>query len=138
MSTTRKLAVIAAGVLVLVVAFVVLGSGGNDSPSKSTSSAAGTPAATSSQGPAAVPTIRFAKGKPVGGVQKLSFAEGDEVRFKVASDVADEIHVHGFDKMQDVKAGGTVAFDFPAKFDGQYVVEMEGSSTQIASLEIQP
>lgn len=137
MNTQRKLAVIAAGVLVLVVAFVVLGSG--DPAKTTTTTAAGTsqPASTAAAAPS-VPTVTFAGGKPSGGVQTLSFTKGDEVRFKVTSDVADEIHVHGFDKMADVKAGGTVSFDFPATFDGQYVVEMEGAGTQIASLEIQP
>ena len=30
------------------------------------------------------------------------------------SAVTDEVHVHGYDIMKDVKAGGTVTFDFPA------------------------
>ena len=88
--------------------------------------------------PPRIPTVAFAGGKPTGGVRKLSFTKGDEVSFKVRSDVAEEIHVHGFDLHKDVEAGKSVTFAFPAKFDGKYEVEMEGSATQIASLEIQP
>ena len=44
-------------------------------------------------------------GKPVGGVRKLEFAKGDSAEFVVDSDVADEVHVHGYDIMGDVEAG---------------------------------
>ena len=100
-----------------------------------------TPADTTPTTPAPapkVPTLVFAGGKVEGGVRKLSFTKGDQVRFRVRSDVAEEIHVHGFDKKQDVAAGGTVSFAFPASFDGIFEVEVEGSGTQLASLEIQP
>ena len=43
-----------------------------------------------------------------------TYNEGEQVHFKVDSDVSDEVHVHGYDIMKDVKAGGSVSFDFPA------------------------
>ena len=54
-------------------------------------------------------------GKPVGGVEKITVKKGDRLRFTVTSDVADEIHVHGYDFKKEVPAGGTVRFDFPAQ-----------------------
>ena len=60
------------------------------------------------------------------------------MRFKVVSDVADEIHVHGYDLMERVAPGKSVSFAFRARFDGKYEVELEDAGTQIASLEIQP
>jgi hypothetical protein len=60
------------------------------------------------------------------------------VRFKVTSDVADEIHVHGYDVHKDVEAGGSVTFDFPGKIDGRFVVELENAGEQIAQLEVTP
>ncbi|MFN8162742.1 MAG: hypothetical protein U0R26_02725 [Solirubrobacterales bacterium] len=39
------------------------------------------------------------------------------------SDVSDEVHVHGYDLMKDVKAGGTVEFDFPASIEGVFEAE---------------
>jgi|SRR5947209_13625316 len=77
-------------------------------------------------------------GKPVGGVKKIVVNKGQPVRFVVTSDVSDEIHVHGYNFHKDVKAGGSVAFDFPATIDGVFVIELEGRSEQIASLQVNP
>jgi hypothetical protein len=86
----------------------------------------------------AVPTIVVKSGEPVGGVQELEYSAGDQVRFKVDSDVADEIHVHGYDLMKDVPAGGSVSFSFPAEIEGIFEVELEGRKEQIAELRVNP
>ncbi len=151
----RNLALILAAVAVLVVGFV-LATGSDDTspdasrsavttqastPPATTSTPASTPSTTTEAAPPPAPkaeVVTVEGGKPDGGVQRLAFDKGDTVRFKVASDVADEIHVHGYDLMKDVEAGGSVSFSFKAKFDGKYEVELEGAGVQIASLEIQP
>lgn len=86
-----------------------------------------------------VPTIVVDKaGKPVGGIADLTYDEGDRVHFKVESAVADEVHVHGYDLMKDVEAGGTVAFDFPATIEGVFEAELEGRKEQIVELRVEP
>lgn len=85
-----------------------------------------------------VPTIVVRNGEPVGGIQELEFNAGDEIRFRVSSDEAEEIHVHGYDLAQDVPAGGTVEFAFPAELEGIYEAEMEEQGVQIALLQINP
>ena len=50
----------------------------------------------------------------------------------------DEIHVHGYDFMKDVEAGGKVSFSFPAKIDGEFEVELEDRGEQIAKLVVNP
>ncbi len=87
---------------------------------------------------AAVPTLRFENGEAVGGVQKIEVSHGEDVRFKVHSDVAEEVHVHGYDLMKDVPAGGTVEFDFPAEIEGIFEAEMEGVAVQILELQVNP
>src|SRR5437588_13126074 len=77
-------------------------------------------------------------GKPVGGVKDITVKKGSPVRFSVTSDVADEIHVHGYNFHQDVVKGGTVSFSFPAKIDGDFVIELESRSEQIAALTVEP
>ncbi|MEA2286163.1 MAG: hypothetical protein QOJ21_2206 [Solirubrobacteraceae bacterium] len=109
-------------------------SGGAATTGSSTSGTASTPATA----PASVPTIRVAGGQPQGGVKTLSFKKGDRIRFKVVSDVADEIHVHGYDVKKNVTAGGTVQFTFPATIEGRFEVELEQAHTQIAQLEVAP
>jgi hypothetical protein len=85
-----------------------------------------------------VPTIVIRNGEPVGGIKQLEYSAGDEIRFEVTSDVADEVHVHGYDLMQDVPAGGTVSFDFPAEIEGIFEAELEGRKEQIAEITVNP
>lgn len=91
-----------------------------------------------SGGSADVPTIVVRNGEPVGGIQQLEYNAGEQVRFRVSSDEAEEIHVHGYDLMKDVPAGGTVEFDFPAELEGIYEAELEEQGVQIAELRINP
>ena len=87
---------------------------------------------------AGAPTVVVRDGKPVGGVAELEFSAGDQIRFNVKSDVADEVHVHGYDLAQNVPAGGEVSFDFPADIEGIFEVELEGRKEQIAELRVNP
>src|SRR3954469_5673331 len=122
----KRAGLLAALVVALVVAFVIAKNGGSDNNKTST---------TSSNAPAVVNVVG---GKPQGGIQKIQVKKGQPVRFTVKSDVSDEIHVHGYDFNKDVKKGGSVSFNFPAKIDGIFVIELESRSEQIASLEVQP
>lgn len=85
-----------------------------------------------------VPTIVVKNGEPVGGIQELEFDSGDQIRFKVSSDAAEEIHVHGYDIAKEVPAGGSVEFDFPAEIEGIFEAELEGLGVQIAELRVNP
>jgi hypothetical protein len=75
---------------------------------------------------------------PVGGVQDITVKQGERVRFTVRSDTAQEIHVHGYDFHKDVPANGSVNFDFPAKINGIFEIELEKPGVQIASLRVNP
>jgi hypothetical protein len=86
----------------------------------------------------AVPTIVIRDGEPVDGIEELEYSAGDEIQFRVASDVADEVHVHGYDVMKEVAAGGTVSFSIPAEIEGIFEVELEGRREQIAELRVNP
>lgn len=89
-------------------------------------------------GAEAVPTIVVRDGEPVGGVRKLEYSAGDEVRFRVRSDVAEEVHVHGYDLLKKVRPGGTVEFSFPADIEGIFEVELERSAVQLIELQVNP
>lgn len=81
-------------------------------------------------------TVR--EGEPVGGIQHLTVRRGAEVRVRVDSDVADEVHVHGYDLSQDVAAGEDVEIEFEATIAGRFEIELEDSGTPIAELEVRP
>ena len=81
-------------------------------------------------------TVRDAK--PVGGIQHLTVRQGDEVKVRVESDVADEIHVHGYDLMVDVATGAEAEIEFRATIVGRFEIELEQHGTPIAELEVRP
>jgi len=85
-----------------------------------------------------VPTVVFKNGKPVGGVLGIEVKMGGQIKFRVKSDVADEIHVHGFEITRDVAAGGSVSLSFPADITGIYEAEMEQLGVRVAELQINP
>lgn len=122
--TTRMVA----GLAVIVVAIVLLVVLKKDDSSSDTSSN------TSGK----VPTIVVKHGKPVGGIKDLTYNKGEQIHFIVDSDVSDEIHVHGYDIMKDVEAGGSVSFDFPASIEGVFEAELEGRKEQIIELTVNP
>lgn len=118
---------VVAGIAVIVVAIVLLVVLKSDDSSKTTSNTDGK-----------VTTIVIRHGEPVGGIADLTYNKGERVRFNVDSDVSDEVHVHGYDIMKDVKAGGSVNFDFPATIEGVFEAELEGRGEQIIELTVNP
>jgi FtsP/CotA-like multicopper oxidase with cupredoxin domain len=144
MSTGARLGILAGIIVVAVVALVIANGGSDDNNSTSTTSATTTTSAAASSGttskPAGPPsyTVVVNGAKPVGGIKKIELKKGDTVNLVVKSDVADEIHIHGYDFHKDVDAGGTVRFSFPAKIDGQFEIELESRKQQIAELTVEP
>lgn len=133
------------GVVALAAAvtlFVVLqDDGGSDEPQTPTTS--GQPATVkkkkkSSPPKPRLPQIVIRNGKPVGGVKELGFERGERVRFKVTSDVSDELHLHGYDISKEVAAGGSASFDFRADIEGIFELELEHRAEPIAELEVGP
>jgi uncharacterized protein (UPF0333 family) len=122
----KRAAMLAVLVAVIVVAFVIAKNGGSGGDNKTTANAtSGAPV-----------VIHVVNGQPQGGIQKITVNKGQRVRFKGVSDVADEIHVHGYNVHKDVKKGGSVSFSFPATIDGIFDIELESRSEQIASLQV--
>jgi hypothetical protein len=87
---------------------------------------------------ASVPTIVVRDGEPIGGVEELEVDAGEEVRFRVSSDAAGEVHLHGYELAKDVPAGGTVEFAFPADIEGIFEAELEELGVQILELRVNP
>lgn len=135
---TARIALLVAAVAVAAALFAFLQSEGDSGDSDDT-------AGTGQSGPVAstgtepeIETIEISGGEVVGGVQTLEYLKGKRIRLRVRSDVAEEVHVHGYDLVEEVKPRGTVSFDFVADIDGIFEVELERSATPIAELEIRP
>ena len=147
-----RIAVVIAAIVVAVAAFVLLGSGDDETESPTTTAA--TPAATTPgpttdapSEPTEAPTeepaaegiaIEVRDGEPVGGVQEIRASQGETVEFSVASDRDDEIHVHGYDVRKDVTAGAPARFSFEADITGIFEIELENARLLVGNLRVEP
>lgn len=82
--------------------------------------------------------VRVVGGVPKGGIVRKTVKQGDRVDIVVTSDVADHVHLHGYDIMRDVAPGKTARIRFRAKVPGRFEVELEDRGVQIASLTVEP
>lgn len=135
------------GVVLAVVLFVLLKD--DDSENETTTTPASPPAqqaggAKDEQGGSKepeepeIPLIEIKDGQPVGGVQELEVEKGGTIHFVVASDVDEEVHLHGYDVAKEVAAGGEVEFAVPATIDGIFEAELENSAVPIAEITVAP
>lgn len=82
--------------------------------------------------------IRVVDGVPKGGIVRKTVTQGDRVVLVVTSDVADHVHLHGYDLMRDVAPGKTARLRFRANVPGRFEVELEDRGVQIAELTVRP
>jgi len=149
----QRIALLAVAALVLVGGFLLAGAAGDDDPDAdvppqptrtvtpdTAPSAATAPREPERQAPPPprVELIRMRGRAPVGEPRTLTFSSGDTVRLRFASDVAEEVHIHGYDKVVDVPAGGTASARFEADAEGIFEIESHGSGELLAKLEVEP
>jgi hypothetical protein len=89
------------------------------------------------QGPTVV-RVTVVDGAPRGGIVRASVDEGERVVLAVTSDVADEVHLHGYDLSRALPAGGSVRITFTATLPGRFEVELEERGAPIAELTVEP
>ena len=82
--------------------------------------------------------IDVVNGTPKGGIVRETVQKGDRVVIVVKSDVTDHVHLHGYDVVRDVVAGGTARIAFRATLPGRFEVELEERGVQIADLTVEP
>jgi hypothetical protein len=64
---------------------------------------------------------------------------GQRVTLVVSSDVADEVHVHGYDLMADAAPGSPARISFfEASVPGCFDMELESRAIQIAEPRVNP
>lgn len=133
----------------LTASVLLTGCAGTDEPppaaGTSASSSAGeasTSAPSSSAAPApSSPTgtaieVSVAAGQVSGDTGRIPAPLGEQVTITVASDVADEIHVHGYDLTADVGPDLPGTLTFPATLPGVFEVELEQSGTLLFTIQI--
>ena len=77
-------------------------------------------------------------GGQAGAAQRIRARRGDTVRLDVIADVADEVHVHGYDVTRRVAPGSPARLRFRARLEGVFEIELEQRGVQVAELEVRP
>jgi FtsP/CotA-like multicopper oxidase with cupredoxin domain len=146
MSRAQRFTFLAIAAVIAVLAVILIG-GGEDENDTATTTSETTPTPTpdepdpdadATETPTATPTpepLPLLKG---GKVTKLRYTEGETVRFRVTSDVPEEVHVHGYDIAKDIAAGATVTVSFKADITGIFEIEYEHAGEQIGQLRVDP
>ena len=145
MTRGQRLTFLGIAVVIAAVAVILLAGGEDETGNRANSAQTPTPTptATAADGeatptPTPTPTPKPPPLLQSGKVRKLSFDEGDTVRFRVRSDTAEEIHVHGYNITEAVAADRTETVSFKASITGIFEIEFHGSGTQIAELKVEP
>jgi hypothetical protein len=150
--TPQRIILVVAGVAAAVALFLLVRPDGDDEEAAPTTSARVTTSVAETTVPAtttaettAPPTpqqktvrVTVRSGAPVGGVQQIAARKGERVRIVVRSDVADHVHLHGYDLMLDVGPGAPAHLVFTADLTGVFELELEDRKLLIAEVEVTP
>jgi copper(I)-binding protein len=144
--SSRRITVLL-GVLALVVSgFALASCGGDDEATGTTETETETTTTIESTTMTTEPEVEtptvlrivVVNSAPKGGIVRKTVDKDDRVVIVVKSDVADEVHLHGYDISRDVAAGGTARIAFRASIPGRFEVELEERGVQIADLTVGP
>ncbi len=80
--------------------------------------------------------VTVANGAVVGGLEVVSVPLGEPVVLTVDADVADEVHLHGYDLFAQVGPGAPASIEFTADIPGIFEVELEGARLPVVELEV--
>jgi FtsP/CotA-like multicopper oxidase with cupredoxin domain len=146
MSRAQRFTFLGIAVVIAIVAVIVLADSSEDDTTPSARTGA-TPTATQespqasaqeTETPTPTPTPKPPPLLTGGKVTRLEFTEGDTVRFRVRSDVPEEVHIHGYDIAKDLEPGKTTTVSFKATITGIFEIEYEHAGEQIAELRVEP
>jgi len=80
--------------------------------------------------------VAVAGGAVTGGMRRYAVPLGSTLELVVSGDVADEVHVHGYDRHAHVSAGATTTLRFVADLPGVFDVELEQRSLPLTQLQV--
>jgi hypothetical protein len=139
-----RLLIVAATLVVAAGLFVALRPEDDGDAQTTTATTTSTRPATTVPPPSPAPPpparvrINVRDGRPAAGVRRVTVAEGRRVILTVTSDVADHVHLHGYDVTRDVAPGRPARLSFAATIVGTVEVELEERGVPLATITVQP
>jgi heme/copper-type cytochrome/quinol oxidase subunit 2 len=128
----------------VAVCLAIAGCGGDSEPAAPSTTTAATvstaPRATTAETTATEPVktliqVGYAGGTITGGGRQEA-PVGSTVSIQVTSDVADEVHLHGYDKKVDVTPDAPATLTFTADIPGIFEVELESRAIKLIDLVV--
>jgi FtsP/CotA-like multicopper oxidase with cupredoxin domain len=80
--------------------------------------------------------VRVSGGEVQTAERRVRVRRGERVHLEVVADVAEEVHVHGYDLEEEVAPGRTAVIAFTADLPGVFEVELEGARLRLLQLEV--
>ena len=80
--------------------------------------------------------VTYDQGQVIVADDRIDIGRGDEVTLTIESDVADHVHIHGYDLFVDVGPEAAASITFTADIPGVFEVEFEDSATLITELVV--
>jgi hypothetical protein len=139
--TGPKVALLAAAVVVAVVLLVVLRPSDEDDEAQQTTprtTVTETRGETTTTEEEVVRAEIVVQGGDASGPEQVELEQGQRLVLVVRADVADEVHVHGYDLMEDVASGQPARFDFRVADPGRFDVELEQRQQLLTELVVSP
>jgi heme/copper-type cytochrome/quinol oxidase subunit 2 len=78
----------------------------------------------------------YAGGEVTGTSGREQVPVGEQVVLRISSDVAEEVHVHGYDLEAAIPAGGSVDVPLTATIPGVFEVELHDSGKVLFQLRV--
>jgi hypothetical protein len=82
--------------------------------------------------------ITFRNGRVVGGIRHATVRRGERVRIIVRADLADQVHLHGYDILRRLRPGAPTLIVFRATVVGRFEVELEDRHILLAEIDVRP
>jgi hypothetical protein len=124
----------------LLALLLLLGGCAGKAPSSTgasaTSSSSGA-AGTASGAPGQRIEVSFAHGKISGATGRVPVAKGRTVTLVVTSDVADQVHLHGYDIEKELGPGKPATLQFTATLSGVFEVELHETNVVLVRLQVE-
>jgi hypothetical protein len=83
-----------------------------------------------------VVAVLFEQGRLVRKSDQVEVERGSTVLLAVSTDVADEIHLHGYERLAPTNPGDRAVLEFTADRSGVYTAELERSGVRLLEVRV--